>query len=93
MVLASPRSRLRYRDLRRAARPVPRRALPANATEMNASPNPWALPRRTPDAPAGDGYMALRSTLWVDLLTINSRWRVSARIAAGCGFLATTASP
>jgi hypothetical protein len=44
MVLASLRSRLSYYDRRRAARLVPRRALPANATDMNASPNPWALP-------------------------------------------------
>jgi hypothetical protein len=67
MVLASLRSRLSYYDRRRAARLVPRRALPANAT----APTPGRS-RRTPDAPAGDGYMALRPTLRADLSTINS---------------------
>jgi hypothetical protein len=60
MVLASPRSRLSYYDRRRRARPVPRRALLANATEMNASPNPPAAlptpPRVTDTWPCGPRY-------------------------------------
>jgi len=40
---------LRRPDLPRAAQHLPRRAVPANATDMNASPNPCGrLPPRTP---------------------------------------------
>jgi CO/xanthine dehydrogenase Mo-binding subunit len=71
---------------------VPRRALLANATDLNASPTPGRF-RRIPDAPAGDGYIALPSTLRADPFAINSRWRIWARIVGACGFLATRAMP
>jgi hypothetical protein len=85
-------SQSRYRGERRKARPAPRRALLANATDLNASPTPGRF-RRIPDAPAGDGYIALRPTLRADPFAINSRWRISVWIVGACGFLATAPRP
>jgi hypothetical protein len=81
----------------RAAQPVPRRALLANATDMNASPDPCGrLPPRTPiiarAVPRGR-ILAPRPTLRAEPVTINSRSSVSARIAAACGFSATPLAP
>jgi hypothetical protein len=69
-----------------AARGAAGAAAPADATDMNAYPNPCGrLPPRPKIAP--------RPTLRVEPVTINSRSSLSARIAAACGLSATLAPP
>jgi hypothetical protein len=86
--LPGPRSS--RRELRRAVQP---RALPVNATRMNAYPNPnGRLAPRFPmiaRAVPRERIVAQRPTLWAEPVTINSRSSVSARIAGSCGFVAT----
>src|SRR5262249_53645503 len=52
---------------------------------------PAALPHNRPRVPR-ERTIAPRPTLRAEPVTINSRWHVWARIAAGCGFPATRAA-
>ena len=68
---------------------MPRRALAANATDVNAYPNPWALSPYSP-TPHGDGYGPTANAMG-GIVDDQFVMAVPPRIAAACGFPATPA--